>query len=395
MNIEYKPLTEAEHDQLVEAELYAFGGSRADAERYIAISPAGSFRGLYDDGRLVSQMQILPLAVSIGHADLPLGGVASVATPPEHRRRGYVDQMLLAACGEMRERGMALCILHPFKNSFYRRFGWGTCQERRRYTGEPALFVPFLRQQRGQFTAGSDADIVELNGIYTRALRGRFGPIVRDEAWWRNHVLHDGTKTNNVSIWRDETGRGRSYLAYRLEQHAGDRHMRIREIVAVDAEARAQLFAFIANHDSQAKQVTFVAPTDAPVNLLMPDPLYCEAEPYFMLRLLDVARALAEYRYPRGVAGTVSIAVNDGWLTDNQGMYQLHVANGRAEVIRQPHGNHADVTIDVAVLAQLYARYLRPRTAASFGLLDVHNQAALVTLDAMFAGLAPFSSDFF
>lgn len=393
--MEYKLLTEADRDLLVANEMYAFGGELADAERYVANSPPDSFRGLYVNGQFVSQMQILPLTVTTGMGEAAVGGVASVATPPEHRRRGYVQQMLLAACGEMRERGIALCLLHPFKASFYRQFGWATCQERRRYSGKPELFVRFLKDQHGQFTPAGEAEIEELNAIYTRGFRGRFGLIVRDKGWWRNQVLSDGKKPYNVSIWRDEQGRGRSYLAYRLEQRGDERHMRVREIVALDPEARAQLFTFMANHDSQIDSIRFVAPADAPVNLLMPDPLRCEIESYFMLRLLDVAQALGEYRYPHGISGTLSLGVNDNWLSHNQGVYQIEVANGHGHVTRLPDGSTADLTVDIAVLAQWYSRYLRPRTAAAFGLLEVANPVALTLADAMFAGLAPFSSDFF
>lgn len=393
--MQYKPIAQADHAQMIANEAYAFGGDLAEAERYVNSTPPNTYRGWYVNGALVSQMQILPLTVATGMASVPLGGVASVATPPEHRRRGYVDQMLLQACHEMRERGMALCMLYPFKTSFYRRFGWGTCQERRRYSGEPALFAPFLEHQRGQFTPAGEAEIAELNGIYTRGLHGRFGPLVRDEAWWRNHVLSDGKKLYHTSIWRDEHGRGRSYLVYRLEQRAEGRHLQIREIVALDPGARAQLFAFIAAHESQASKASFVAPADAPVNMLMPNPLHCEAEPYFMLRLLHVEQALSTTKYPREASGTVSLAVHDGWLAANHGVYQIELDHGHAHVTRLPQGSAANITIDVAVLAQLYSRYLRPRTAAAFGMLEVANHSALTPLEAMFAGLAPFSSDFF
>ena len=394
-NAEYRPLAESDRARFTINEAHAFISDLAEAEYWLTQGPSGDLRGLYVGDELVAQMVIFPFTVMTGGVDLPLGGVASVATPPENRRRGYVEQMLLAACGEMRERGMALCMLHPFKTSFYRQFGWAALQERRSYSGAPELFRSFLKQQRGQFVAVGTGDSAELNAIYTGAMRGRFGPLIRSAEWWQKDVLTFNKKPRYAYIWRDDEGHGRSYIIYRWEKRPSGVSMNIRDIVALDPEARAQLFAFIANHDSQCSEVLFTAPTDAPVNLLMPDPLKCETEPYMMLRLLDVAQALTTFRYPKDVAGTLKIAVTDSWINDNQGVYQVEVAGGTAQVTRLPATTEADVQCDVAVLAQLYSRYLRPRTAAAFGLLAAPSRAALTLLDAMFAGLAPFTPDFF
>ncbi|MBC8076059.1 MAG: GNAT family N-acetyltransferase, partial [Chloroflexales bacterium] len=382
-DLTYRPLSEADRPLFATNDAHAFVMDLVDVEYWLANNLVGDLRGLYTGGQLVAQLVIIPFTVMTGGVDLPLGGIAGVATPPEHRRRGYVEQMLLAACREMRERGMALCMLHPFKASFYRQFGWGTCQERRLYSGSPELFRGFLKQQRGQFVPAGEGDIAELNAIYTGALRGRFGPLVRDEAWWKKDVLVYNKKPRYAYIWRDESGRGRSYVVYRWDKRADGLAMSIREIVALDPEARTQLFAFLANHDSQCSQVRFLAPADAPVNLLLPNPLKCEVEPYFMLRLLDVAKALADYRYPREANGTLSLAVRDSWLAENQGVYRIEVADGAAQVTRLADTAEADITCDVAVLAQLYSRYARPRTAAAFGLLEAPDRAALALLEAM------------
>lgn len=393
--ITYAPIDEADRAHFTVNEAHAFINELVDVEYWLTQGPTGDLRGLYDDGQLVSQMAIFSFTVMTGSVDMPLGGVASVATPPEYRRRGYVEQMLRAACDEMRERGMALCMLHPFKTSFYGHFGWAACQERRLYSGAPDLFRSFLGQQQGQFVAAGVADIAELNAIYSGALRGRFGPLVRNEEWWQKDVLINNKKPRYAFIWRDEHGQGRSYIVYHFEKRPHGTTMVIRDIVALDPLARAQLFALIANHDSQVSEVRFFAPTDAPVNLMLPNPLHCEAQPYMMLRLLDVAQALADYRYPHAATGTVTLAIHDRWIERNEGVYQIEVANGAAQVTRLPDGSEADLSCDIAVLAQLYSRYLRPRTAAAFGMLHAPNRAALSLLDAMFAGLAPFTPDFF
>lgn len=389
----YRPLGEADIESYLALERYAF---QANPDRSgLDAAKMARFRGRFAEGRLAAQLELIPLTIQSGAGELRAVGIGSVATAPELRRRGHTAALLREACAELRADGASFCILYPFKRSFYGRYGWATFVERRRYSGPPERFAPF-RHGPGGFTPAGD-QVGELDRIYRAALRGRFGPVARDEAWWRREVLSDWERRPyHAYIWRDEQGVGRSYLIYRLA--SGDGHgqgtMAVREMVALDPLARAQLFAFVADQDSQCAEVRFHAPTDAPVNALFPDPLECRAEPHFMLRLLDVAGALAAMPYPRDLAGQLTIAVRDEWMPENQGVYRLEIAGGRGAVDRLADDAPAGLRCDVAGLAQLVSRHLRPRTAAAFGLIAAE-RPALDLAERAFAGLAPFCSDFF
>lgn len=392
--IVYRSLPAADLERFIQVETHAFN---ANPDR-VRLTPEllDQLRGLYVAGELVAQLQLLPLRVMTGAGDLPCGGLSSVATPPEQRRRGYTATLLRHTCAELSDSGVMLAMLHPFKRAFYQRYGWATFMERRVYHGAPEQFAHFRRAEGGFVPVGPEA-IPELQQIYAGSLRGRFGPVLRDDAWWRRNVLRSWSGETHVAfVWRDAGGAGRAYLIYHLSPWAGSaRTLTCREMVALDPTARAQLFNFLADHDSQCSEVVFRAPADAPVNLLMREPLRCEVEPHFMLRLIDAGAALAAFPYPADVAGRLSISIADDWLTTNQGVFALEVGGGQARCTRLPAGSPADLACDVRVLTQIYARYVRPRTAAAFGLLTVHDRAALALADRLFAGLAPFSSDFF
>ncbi len=389
----YRPLSEADAERYLAIESYAFSSnpdrSGLNAERL------ARFRGLFVDGALVAQLQLIPLQVRTGVGVAAAAGIGSVASPPEARRRGYVATLLRNLADELRAGGTSLAILYPFKRSFYSRYGWATFFERRVYRGEIARFASFKRAP-GAFTPAGPADIPELDRIYRRALHGRFGLIVRDEAWWREQVLQDWEGRQwHAYIWRDEQGQGRSYMVYRLERESEGRRLFCREIAATDPLSRAQLFAFFALHQDQVFGVRFPAPADAPVNMLLPDPLECTVEPHFMLRLLDVPAALEAHSFAREAAGRLTLAVSDDWIAENQAVYELEFDHGRCRVRRLPATQEADLSCDVATLAQIYSRYLPPRTAAAFGLLTVADRSALALAERAFAGLAPFCTDFF
>jgi len=82
-------------------------------------------RGLFDDqGRMLACLTNFRYTVYMEGARIGMGGIAGVASPPEYRRGGHVAEMLRACIRETRDQGMPLSSLFPFKQPFYRRYGW-------------------------------------------------------------------------------------------------------------------------------------------------------------------------------------------------------------------------------------------------------------------------------
>jgi predicted acetyltransferase len=398
MTLTYKPIPPEDHEAFVQIDSLVYGDKIEEARRWVASPAIGPLRGLYDADRLVSQCVIFPFVVRTGPgAALPCGGLASVGTPPELRRRGLVGRLLREVCDELLGGGTHLCMLGAFKESFYRRYGWASAFERRVFRGEPDDFAWARKQSAGEWTRVGNEGIPVLDEVYRGAFRGRFGPLMRTPEWWQHNVLkHEFSQEAQIAyVWRDEHGAARAYLLYRLEDKRDDKLLEVAEAAALDPLARAQIFAFWSNYDSQVQKVVFPAPADAPVNLLFPDPLECTLEPGHMLRVLDVAGLLTSLTFPTDANGHLTLRVADDWLDHNQGVFVLEVAEGRAACRRVSDDAEADLRLDVRVLAQFVSRVVRPRTAAAFGLLEVHSRPALALLDQLFAGLAPYCLDYF
>ncbi|GAB4113368.1 MAG: GNAT family N-acetyltransferase [Roseiflexaceae bacterium] len=394
----YRPIPASDYAQMATYAQQAFGDAPETTLRWLNRPDRPTEpRGLYVDGRLVSQLELYPFEIAAGRTTLQSAGVGALLTPPHERRRGHVRRLLRELCHELYERQIPITLLGPFKESFYRQYGWIAHGERRKYRGAPQRFAPFRAQQQGQFMPAGIDQIAELDAIYRGALRGRFGVIQRTHAWWRDHVLSDfyWQHTHHAYIWRDAHGRGRSCLIYRIVREGNQRLLRVRDIVALDPEARAQLFVFLANHEDQVDMVEFFAPADAPLGVIFPDPLDCTVDTLDMLRIIDLARLLSNYGYPKECHGRLTIAVRDHWLPHNHGVFALEVQGGIGQVQRLADHHAADLACDQEVLAVMLSRFLRPRTAAAFGMLQVANRSALDLAEQLFAGLAPYTSDWF
>ncbi|MEF3274392.1 MAG: GNAT family N-acetyltransferase [Chloroflexus sp.] len=388
--IEYRPIAEDEFEQFWALDSYAFA-RQYHRGRYTPTVIA-QLRGLFVNGEHVAQLQIMPFAMQAGAGTLPVGAIGSVATWPQHRRRGYAEQLLRHACAELRDRGATLALLYPFRHIFYHRLGWALAGERRLVTLTPHHLQAFTAVP-GTFSPAGSAQIAELDAIYRGALRGRYGPLVRDQSWWQVDVLQTWSgEPYHAFIWRDEQGNGRSYLIYQIERSASGARLVCRDIVALDPLARSQLFVFIARHADQINEAAVPTPIDAPLNALLPTPASVEVVPLFMQRVLDVASLLSQYPFA-AITGRLTIQIADDWLTDNAGRYQLEWSDGQVAVTRLDPGE-ADLSCTSATLSQLLSRYLLPRTAAAFGLLAVTERRALALLEQALAGLPPFCSDY-
>ena len=99
MTTEIRPIGDDELDRAHFLIAYSFSGDRTEEGRQNlrhVEGMGGAPLGLYEDGQMVACLRVLPLAMLVNGASIPLGGVSAVASLPEHRRKGYVGQLLNA-----------------------------------------------------------------------------------------------------------------------------------------------------------------------------------------------------------------------------------------------------------------------------------------------------------
>ena len=412
MTEEIRPIRLEELDDYVNMGVQAFRGTPAKGRRSRERNEhrLGDTRALFVDGRMMVRLKMIDMPLWFGSAPVPNGGITGVASPPEHRRRGYIGRLLHAVLAELRAQGTPLAALYPFYFPFYKRYGWEHVADNIHYriplrqlpaTGPTGTWHPAQRgtdlhadQDGGQMAS---ADLAVLRGIYDTWAIGRHGPMVRDEDWWRHAKLREGEeKRPDVYYWRNAAGAPRAYVLYSFEtlENEWTRRMHVWEMTALDAEALRAVLAFLRNHDSQARETRVRVPPDLPLPALLDDPEFPgEIEAGLMLRLVDVPAALAARRYPAGVTADLTIAVTDSFLDWNNGVWRLAVAGTTGQAT--PADGSAGLRMDQRTLARLYAGYVTPAEAAALGLLEVRDPAALVAADNIFAGPRPFIADFF
>lgn len=185
-------------------------------------------------------------------------------------------------------------------------------------------------------------------------------------------------------------------MLYQLEQAGEDHHFAIREWVALTPSALEGLLGFAANHDSRVLAVALKALPDLPLWHLLRAPGDAEnrVAPAFQVRLVDLARAFAERPWPAGVAGRLTIGVQDEQAPWNSGAWRIAFEAGQATA--EPTSiDNPDLVASIAVWSQLYAGGITPIQALRLGRLNAATPSAVSLLTRATVGDPLFFFEFF
>ena len=403
MSLEIREPRDDELDEVAYIGAYSFHGDRSPEalehrrSLYTVLRPLAAFQR----GHPVASLTLLPLAMAVNGGSQPFAGVASVASLPEHRRKGYAGRLLTRALEMMRDEGQVLSGLYTPHFALYRRYGWMLAVRALRYSFRPrdiALTAP--GGPRGEAIRVSHEEWAGLDAVYRAFIARRNGYLHRSEQWWQQGVLRDFFERRqddlDVAVWvNDKEWRG--YAVYEIKgwSDAGPR-LRVRDFVALDSEAYAGLVRYLLRHDL-VSQLQWWAPLDDPFLSLLddPGPVQVDYGPGIFLRIVDVAGAFAARPCLAEASGRrLTLELTDEAAPWNAGCCRLEADDGHT-LARKCEGP-SDLSMDVSVLAALFNGFLSPSEAARGGLVKGHSEAALADADRIFAVLCPpFTADYF
>lgn len=128
---------------------YAFGKSPSKpdlkkARERIKYLTHSQGLAVFEDGKPQSSCAVHTMSENVRGKVYPMGGVGGVATLPQGRRKGYVRNMMSYGFELMREQGMVISTLYPFRESFYERLGYAEFAKNRFATIIPEHLAPLL-----------------------------------------------------------------------------------------------------------------------------------------------------------------------------------------------------------------------------------------------------------
>jgi predicted acetyltransferase len=397
--MDYRPLPDDRQEQYQQYAHYAFRPQAGRTDDYgdgFDEQP-GVPRALFDGDEMLAVCKHHWFRARLRGEWIEMPGVAAVASPPEHRRQGYVSRLMAESLAEYRDRGDVLTALWPFDHPFYERLGWGLANKFVRYECDPEALA-FARDHASGTFRRLAADQYDLLVPVVAAHAEEYElEIDRAEQWWCKRIFESARGDPYVYVW-EEDGQPRGYVGYRIRDGDEGRLLEAHEFAHADREARLNLLRFVANHDSQVERASIYGPHDASLLDAADDPgaIECQVEPGPMVRLVDVPAAFETFEYPNTPDAAFTLSVADSLADWNDATVRVAVEDGRATCERVANASDgrsgdpgatdsdADIATDVATLSQVYVGYHSVADAEAFGEFEVRDSTARETLATMF-----------
>jgi predicted acetyltransferase len=380
VSIEIRQAAADEMRQFGDLTAYAYAGAFGDGDENQAMHSNRPEWLLcaFDGPRMVASYGTIPFTARANGQAVPLGGVTTVATAPEYRRRGLLRSITERALNAQREAGQPVAALWASQAAIYQRYGYSAASALVHYeidTADLNLLEPPTGDLQVAREPAADA-FEDVKQVYRAFVAPRTLYLHRSSVLWQASVLGNrpGSGPIHCAVCRNAAGEARGYVVYTLRSAVVGHATRAQEIVVrdlvwLDVDACRTLWAFLARHDLVGRIRWEGAPVDDPLTELLIEPRLCHrrAAEGVWLRIVDAAGALSARGYDQD--GELILDIESDRLTPwNDGRWRLTVSNGTATVERttaQP-----ELSLTTKALASLWCGYRTVGELVGWGLIE-------------------------
>jgi predicted acetyltransferase len=347
------------------------------------------------EGRVAGGLSWHPMPQYFGGKPLTMGGVRLVATAPEARGQGVAHALLKASLVEMYEKGIVLSALFPATQRVYQKAGFYSAGETNLYKLSIGEILPIPPTQ-ARIRLATEADRPTIEALYKQYAALHNGHLTRTPWLWDRCLLMPQTQKPRTLYLIEGKQGAEGYVICHQERIPKQFRglLEIRDKVLLTPDAFAAFWHFIADHRSHIEEVRwFGGRAEACLAYLPHHQWEIEAALTWMLRIVDLPKALQGRGYPQGIDAEIRLQVEDPLLPWNQGCWRLRVSDGRAEVA-PAIPNEETLQIKIEGMAPLFSGFFPPDTLHLLGLLQ-GAEAPRRTLATLFSSPAPWMPDMF
>jgi predicted acetyltransferase len=373
----------------------------------------------FDGEQMVGTALAFTFGLTVPGGCVAAAGISGVSVLPTYRRRGILSALMRRQLADVSAGNEPVAALFASESGIYRRYGYGVASEQYDFKiragqhrlADPVASRPIAAEARvaaeavpaeagvpesGALTfrlANPPEVLSELKRVYDIVRAGRPGMLTRSEQWWEAVVsdppfLREGQSPLCCVIAADDAG-ARAYALYTGKPNWGDdslpaHELTVRELFAVDPQARAALWHHLLSRDLVSDVVAWRRPIDDPLLHLLANRRDARprASDGLWIRLIDLPAALTQRRYCGPV--DVVIDVTDPLLPANSGRWRLRADGfaGAEPPTCERTSAQADVALGIADIGATYLGGTRLGTLAGAGLVTERRPGTLAPLSA-------------
>lgn len=358
------------------------------------------FLVLLKNDELAAGLAVLPMGQTFGGRFVSTGGICCVGVAPETRGSGSGFALMQGMLHNLKERDFALSTLFPSTTTFYRKLGYERAGTRADW--RLALAEVHLRERELEIRPMARSDEKALRALQLRWALSHEGNLRRHEGYfWRRWLepqpVEKGEKPSPLHryvVERDGTMTG--YVFYR--QGGQFEPMTVVDWAAEDPPTMRRLWSFFADHGTMASELRWRGGFPDVFAAVLPEQrIRCAGVIDWMLRIVDVKRALEERGYSSALKLSFLLEIEDELLPWNHGRFAFGVAEGggRCRPL-EPHSSSGKppIKLGIRALAALYAGRATVRSLRWGGLIE-GPEDDLARFQTAFPPTAPWMADSF
>ncbi|MBD6616154.1 GNAT family N-acetyltransferase [Komarekiella sp. 'clone 1'] len=362
--------------------------SSDDSEIYINRIGTENFRFIRVE-QVIGGLAILAMGQWWGGQRVPMTGIAAVGIAPEYRGSGAAIALMQHTLKELHTQEVPISVLYPATQRLYRKAGyeqggslctWEISTQSIQIREQPLPLQPIIPINHQVF-----------HDLYQQQARLTHGYLDRNQAIWQGLIQPNNQEIIYGYLIGDKD-QPQGYIIFSQHSAQDSAILQVRDWVVLSDAAAQTFWSFVANHRSQIKQVRWKSSAIDSLTLRLPEQtakiLHHDR---WMLRVIDLVKALEMRGYPPGIQAELHLEVKDDLLAGNNGKFILSVANGCGEVTK---GGKGELQLDIKGLAPLYTSLFTPYDLQLAGKLDA-TETALLAATQIFAGVSPWMINFF
>ncbi|HEX7002906.1 MAG TPA: GNAT family N-acetyltransferase [Trueperaceae bacterium] len=336
-------------------------------------------RAMFVNARIACVITVYPMTMYLAGTEVPMGGLAGVASAPQYRRRGHIRNLLLAGLKELHEDGVGWCLEYPFDPRFYSRLGWQSVPS------SVDLELPIDYLYSGQPPAAEPLELsrfAEMAPIYEAWAKGHNFCLTRREdpreAWKR--LVSEWWLEAPTFLYRFED----AYLLFALSRDEGRTLLTVEDYAYRAPRGRSDLLAFIGSMQGQVDAVRLSLPADDPL-ALDHRTRHSRSRWPMQARIVDLSAALGPLASDREESFTLRL--HDASCPWNEGTFSVRTGPDGTAI--EAKAGAPDVELRVETLPLLLTGLMPPRAALQHG-AATGSVEALDAIAALGGRRAPF-----
>jgi len=372
MDIQYVPAKD--YQQIHRLRDYCFpnkysGARRDDFHYWIEHSTT---LGAYDGDKVVGQLLILPLNMTVHGENYDMGGIGFVATYPEYRQRGIIKKLMTASLKEMRQHGQTISVLAPFSVSFYRYFGWELFVDKLQYAIPHAQFPDFGKQldvvERMSFEWPDTTLFEAIQKFHNEHASVTNGSMLRDAAWWKRIERRSPDSHFAACFLANDIA---GYMRYTIQNGI----FTIHDLITDNPTAEQALWRFVTSHAASVHTIEGITANDRHFGFDFPNPQFPKKVVQdIMVRIVDAFTFMQRYPWAE-LQQTLYVRLEDHFCPWNEHIFMInkdgHVSIIEANSVSAKHM----LTLPINLFSAMMVGYLTVKDAITFGNQELADEA--------------------